>query len=293
MKILLTGGSGLLAINWAKEILSEHNVGLIEHLTPIRLSGVKKYKIGDISELKILKIFQKFKPDVVINTIALTNVEKCELNPITAYYINVEITKIIARMCRNTGIKMVHISTDHLYDGKKSMLSEDELISPINRYAITKAEAEDVVLQECKNGLVIRTNFYGPGLSYRDSFASKILKSLANKNSYELFYNVFFTPILIKILVSSVHQLIAVNANGIFNISSNERISKYEFGILLAHEFNFDHSLLIPIDIRERKDLVIRPTDMSLNNKKFCNYLNLRLPTITEQIKIFKKQLNQ
>jgi dTDP-4-dehydrorhamnose reductase len=293
MRVLLTGGSGLLAINWAQEILSFHTVALVEHLTPIDLSGVEKYKISEISEIDFLKIFQEFKPDIVINTIALTSVEECELNPTTAYYVNVEIAKVLARTCQKNGIKIVHISTDHLYDGSKSMLSEDDLISPINNYAITKAKAEEVVLQECNNGLVIRTNFYGPGLSYRDSFASKIVKSLASNVSIDLFHNVFYTPILMKILVSCVHKLIAGKAKGVFNVSSNERISKYEFGILLAHEFNFDQALLIPIGIRDRKDLVRRPTDMSLSNKKLCKFLKMSMPSLADQIKIFKEQINQ
>jgi dTDP-4-dehydrorhamnose reductase len=290
MRILITGGSSLLAINWAKEILPSHNVALVEHLTPISLSGVEKYKISEISELKIQKIIQEYKPDIVINTIALTSVEKCELDLISARYVNVEIAKIIAQACHRNGTKMVHISTDHLYDGVGSMFSEDSPISPINNYATTKAEAEDVVLKECNSALIIRTNFYGPGLSYRDSFASKITNDLADNFPVALFEDVFYTPILIKVLVTCVNQLVAAGANGIFNVSSSERISKYEFGILLANAFTFDQDLVTPISLKDRIDLVRRPTDMSLSNEKLCKYLKMSMPSMVEQIKIFKGQ---
>ena len=291
MRVLISGGSGLLAMNWAKEIMPFHNVALVEHLTPIALFGVDKYKIDEISEYKIQKIIQKFKPDIVINTIAQTSVEKCEQNLISARYVNVEIAKKIAKACHKNGIKMVHISTDHLYDGVGSMFSEDHPISPINNYAITKAEAEDVVLMECHSSLVIRTNFYGPGLSYRDSFASKIVSDLAGNFSVNLFDDVFYTPILIKVLVGCVNQLIEAGANGVFNVSSNERISKYDFGLLLAQAFIFDQSLVKPISIKNRVDLVKRPTDMSLSNRKLCKYLNMNVPNMVDQINFFKEQI--
>lgn len=293
MRVLITGGSGLLGINWAKEILPLHRVALIEHVTPIVLTGVLRYKISEISEPKIQRIIQEFKADIVINTIALTSVEKCELDLVSARYANVEIAKMIARACHSNRVKMVHISTDHLYDGVGSLFSEDHPISPVNNYAITKAEAEEEVLKACHSALVIRTNFYGPALSYRNSFANKIIDDITNKCILNLFEDVFYTPILIKILVGCVHQLVESDASGIFNISSSERISKYDFGILLAKEFGLDQHFISPISIKDRVDLVTRPTEMSLSNLKICKYLNMSMPSVSEQIKIFKEQITE
>jgi dTDP-4-dehydrorhamnose reductase len=286
MRVLLTGGSGLLGINRAKEILPLHRVALIEHVTPIVLDGVLRYKISEISEPKIQKIIQEFKADTVINTIALTSVEKCELDLASARYANVEIAKMIARACYSNRVKMVHISTDHLYDGVGSFFSENHPISPVNNYAITKAEAEEEVLKACHSALVIRANFFGPAPSYRNSFANKIIDDIANKCLVNLFEDVFYTPILIKILVGCVHQLIESDA-------SSERISKYDFGILLAKEIGLDQHLISPISIKDRVDLVTRPTEMSLSNLKICKYLNMSMPSISEQIKIFKEQITE
>jgi dTDP-4-dehydrorhamnose reductase len=188
---------------------------------------------------------------------------------------------------------MVHISTDHLYDGVGSFFSENHPISPVNNYAITKAEAEEEVLKACHSALVIRANFFGPAPSYRNSFANKIIDDIANKCLVNLFEDVFYTPILIKILVGCVHQLIESDASGIFNVSSSERISKYDFGILLAKEIGLDQHLISPISIKDRVDLVTRPTEMSLSNLKICKYLNMSMPSISEQIKIFKEQITE
>ena len=107
-----------------------------------------------------------------------------------------------------------------------------------------------------------------------------------------LFSDVYFTPILVDELVKKTHQLIDSKAGGIFNIVGSERLSKYEFGIKLAKHFNFDKVLINKISINDKSNLVKRPKDMSLSNKKLCQVLNCKIASFDEQLETLKEQKN-
>ena len=91
-----------------------------------------------------------------------------------------------------------------------------------------------------KNNLIIRCNFFGDGFTYRKSFSDKILESLNNQRKIKLFYDVYFSPIEIKNLIKILEKLIKKKVGGTFNISSNESISKYQFGLLLCKSFGLN-----------------------------------------------------
>ncbi len=287
--ILITGGSGLLATNWAQIQRSNYNITLGLHNRIISLEGVNIQKIYLDSiedfELDIIKV----NPDIIIHTAALSNVEQCEKNEHLANHINVKITENIAYLCKKYDIKLVHISTDHLFKGDQSLLVETSSPSPLNVYARTKAEAELKALTICPNSLIIRTNFFGWGPIYKHSFSDTIIKTLNNGSIISLFNDVFYTPILISELVKIVHKLLEINESGIFHVFGKEKISKYDFGIKLANIFNLNSSLIKPISIKERIDLVKRPSDMSLANSRLES-LNLNnISSLEKQLYELKK----
>ncbi len=288
--ILITGGSGLLATNWAGEIKNNHSVILLLHNKNISLDGIKTIKLANISSANISKIITDNNIDIIINTIGLTSVERCQKNPLLAKNTNAKTAKNIAIACAKSNTKLVHISTDHLFDGSKKLATEKDNPKPINIYAQTKLDSEKAILKYKPNSLIIRTNFFGYGTDYRQSFSDIIISTLKNNNELELFNDVFYTPILIAELVKSVHQLIEQKASGIFNIVSSERISKYEFGLKVAKIFNLNTKLIKSISINDKKSLITRPKDMSLSNKKLIAKLKKPIPSIDKQIKILKIQ---
>ena len=289
-KVLITGGSGLLAVNWALSICDKYEVVLLLHHKKISLLGVNidTASLNNLDEC--LSMLDKHQPDVVIHTAGLTSVEKCELNPNLAQEVNADLAKNIATACSSQDVKLVHISTDHLFSSNQELFSEKSIPSPINNYAKTKLKGEQKVLENCKNTLVIRTNFFGWGTKYRQSFSDFILNNLKDGKSIDLFQDVFFTPILIDELVGKVHQLINTGFNGIFNVVSNERLSKYEFGVKLANCFNLDIDLINAVSINDKENLVKRPKDMSLSNVKLCQALDCKVANLDEQFQSLKEQ---
>ena len=159
------------------------------------------------------------------------------------------------------------------------------------RYQIDKSKRlGQKVLNKNPESLVIRTNFFGWGTSYRNSFSDWIIKSLRESKSIKLFSDVYFTPIYIKELVNIIHILLNKKKYGIYNIVSNERISKFNFGIKIAKIFGYPISLIRPISIDELNFLVSRPKDMSLSTKKISNDLNLQLKSIEDQLLDLKNE---
>jgi dTDP-4-dehydrorhamnose reductase len=288
-KILITGGSGLLSVNWALIKKNEYDIILGLHKKIITITGTRSI-ILNFEDLNILSdTIMELKPEVIIHTAAIANVEICEDNPKLAKLVNTYYSEAIAKISNKLNIKLVHLSTDHLFNGLEEFKSENDPPSPLNIYAQTKLESENMVKLYNNNALIIRTNFFGWGTIYRKSFSDFIIDNLRNQCSIELFNNVFYTPILINELVNITHKLISLDLNGIYNICSNERISKLEFGLILAESFNLDSSLIKSIEIFEKPNLVNRPIDMSLSNKKVKNELSIEIMCLKDQIINLKK----
>ena len=290
--ILLTGGSGLLAVNWFYSKNNEYSVylGLNERI--ILPDNCQVISLNFFSEENLMKQIEAVGPSVVIHTAGLTSVEKCENNPELAFHINVELSSMVANVTKRLGVRLVHISTDHLYEGNVSMLNENEPTQAVNVYGKTKALAEINVGEINPESLIIRTNFYAWGTTYRKSFSDYIIESLRNKQVLNLFEDVYYTPILAQNLIKCVHDLLEKKAKGIFNIVSDDRISKYDFGILIAEEFGLDKSLIQRSSFKDRSNLIRRPLDMSLSNQKVKDFLGRNLGTVKQHIaKLHQQEL--
>jgi dTDP-4-dehydrorhamnose reductase len=288
--MLITGGSGLLALNWGQSSRDDFNVTLAIHHRKIQLSGTTSKYIPLESMDDLESGIEKINPEIVIHTAGLTNVELCETNPELAHHVNVELAENIAIVCAKLKIPLVHISTDHLFSGDIQMLDEDHQVEPQNVYAKTKAEAEVRVLDVYPESLVIRTNFYGWGASYRSSFSDMIINNLKKCKSFTLFDDVYYSPIYIGVLVEVVHELIELKATGVFNVVGDERLSKYEFGMKVAKIFGLDDVNIIKGNFDEQSNLIRRPNDMSLSNKKTCNYLGRMIGNVDEHLNMLYQQ---
>lgn len=291
--VLITGGSGLLALNWALAKRKSHAVTLALHERQLSPTGVAIAKIDLGSVESVVEALAHLNPDVVIHAAALTNIEQCEAKPELAWHVNVELAANVAKACARSSIPLVHISTDHLFSGEQPMVTEDQPPLPVNTYARTKAEAESRVLDHHPGALVLRTNFYGWGTHWRRSFSDTVINGLREGNRLTLFSDVFYTPALIDTLVQATHDLIDLKATGVFHAVGDERISKYEFGLALAEEFGLDKSLIVPIPIADRPALVVRPRDMSLSNKKLRRLLGHGLGGLAQQLAALHNQASQ
>jgi dTDP-4-dehydrorhamnose reductase len=289
-KILITGGSGLLALNSALYLRNDYDIYLGLHNRMISLDGVMTCKLNLENESELEKTLSIIKPDIIINAAGMTNVEECESKPEEALKINSIIPGVLARISKKIGIYFIHISTDHLFNGTKSLVTEIEETCPLNTYGKSKELGEKEVLINNSDALILRTNFFGWGTQYRKSFSDTIISSLRNNKKIILFDDVYYTPILILNLVEVIKELIKNKISGIYNLVSSERITKFDFGVLISKIFNLDTNLIVRGTLSYETQLVKRPLDMSLSNQKLNALLNIKIPTLEKQITFLKEQ---
>jgi dTDP-4-dehydrorhamnose reductase len=266
--VVVTGGSGLLALNWAAVRRGTDRVVLWLHRRSVALRGVEAVFGDSESDSATERMLGELGADLVIHTAGLTNVDACEARPDEAHVANVQLAARVARSARRSGCDLAHISTDHLFGGETGMITEATDPTPVNVYGQTKAEAEKRVQDAHPDALVVRTNFYCWGPQYRPSFSDRIISSLRDGRSITLFDDVRYTPILADVLAGAVHDLVGAGAAGVFNVSGDDALTKHEFGQRVARRFGLDATLIDRGSVADKPLLAARPRNMRLSNEK-------------------------
>ena len=281
-RVLITGGSGLLALNWALSMRDLWDITLVTHNHSVQVCGVKTCAFNLDSPKELGSQFRQLKPNLVVHTAGLTSVDECERSPDLARHANAQIARNVALAAVACSASLIHISTDHLFPDAGSLYSEANATAPLNQYARTKALAETWVQEAAPTALVIRTNFFGWGHQNRQSFSDWIIQGLRAGTPLSLFDDVFFTPILADSLVLHAHALLDAGGSGIFHVVGDERLSKYEFALKLATRFNLPAELISRQKLRDVHLIAPRPHDMSLDNSKARALLGQRLGSVDD-----------
>lgn len=274
VKVIITGGTGLLGGTAPLVMQDSWNICLWTRSHTARFPGItsKEVKLDSVQEIEAA--IDDFKPDLVIHAAGMTNVEDCERNQYRAYLSNVVSSKNIAKVCQAKSIQMIYVSTDHvLQDKEKSR--EDEIGFPANVYAKTKLEGEFEVLRHCNDAIIARVNFFTWGNEYRKSFLDYIVDSCRSRKQITLFEDVIFNPLSAEELLRLLDQLYRNGAKGCYNVTGDDSISKFEFGILVADIFSLDKSFIQKGRISQKPELVKRPKNLTLDNSKLKTSLNL------------------
>ena len=281
--IVLFGASGFLGKGLINYLNGKFNIYGIKHKTNCNLPKKKIFNFNLNNFDELIKNLLVIKPKIIIHAAGFTDIERCEFQKNICYKVNVELTKKIVKISNKVHSKLIYISSDHLYDGKSSFYKEKQKTSPLNYYAKTKIYSENFIRKNCKRFLIIRTNFFDQSNNKsKKNFLHFIFRGLNNKKKLKLFKDVFYTPVSIKELSRIISRLIKLDLSGVFNIASNQRLSKYDFGILVAKKFKLNVDLITPIYFHD-VNLTQRPLDMSLSNSKIKN-LNIRVKSLDDQI---------
>jgi dTDP-4-dehydrorhamnose reductase len=275
-KLLIFGAYGNLGKVISKELSGKFQV--------FKVGRDKKSHIKIKNYIGIPKTIKKIAPDIIINLIAETNVDDCEINKEKAKVANIETVKKIVEGIKKVKkiIKFVHFSTDQVYSYKKVPNKEKDA-HPINYYAKTKLLSERIALR-C-DAIVLRTNFIGKQptqkkLSLTDWIYFNIKK---NKKMYG-FKNIFFNPVHIstisKILIKIINKK---KIKGIFNLGSKNYISKNDL-IKIFLKRSKKLNLLESIDYKRNNLLAIRPLNMVMDSNKIEKKLSMKMPTILNEI---------
>lgn len=289
-RLLITGGSGLLALNWACAMRDTWQVVLGTHRHSVRLAGVETCPLDLDDAGRFGRQLAELSPDIVVHAAALTSVEQCEADAALARHVNAGLARNVAEAAAARGVRLAHLSTDHLFAGDRSNYREDDAPAPLNEYARSKLLGEEWVRQAHPQALVLRTNFYGWGHAGRPSFSDWILRSLREGREITLFDDVHFTPLLADALAVAAHRLLERSAAGIFNLAGDERVSKYDFGIRLARAFGLPESPIRRGSVAEAGLQAIRPRDMSLDSSRARALLGAGTGGLDEHFQALRRQ---
>jgi len=294
-KLLITGSNGFLGSNLVQFFSQNKNFEIFSTSQKKSvLHDTKNFYQGNLQDLAFVKdLFSAIKPDLVINTVSLVNVDLCEEQPSLAYDITVRTTQNIAEAAEEQSSRLIYISTDHLFDGKKSMYTEDDIPAPVNEYGRTKLLAEQKTIQANPNAAIVRTNFFGwSPKGHTQTFGEWVYTNLKEQRPITLFTNYYFTPIEVHYLAEAIETVIGSEFFGIMNIAGSERCSKYEFGIRLAELAGFDKSIITPQEVSANSFKAPRQPDLSLSVKKFEQYYQKQIPGLDACLQRFLDSRN-
>ena len=293
MKLLLTGVSGLLGINFAQEMMNEFEIIGVDRGKLV--SAPFKILKHDLLEAGIVDtILDKVRPDWVVNCAALADLDLCENDPELAKLLNTNLPRQIARACKEREITLAHISTDAVFDGQKDgFYGEDDSPSPIGVYARTKLDGEWAVLTENPKAIVARVNFYGWSLSGRRSLAEFFYNNLSHSKSMSGFTDVIFCPMLVNDTARTIVKMLDRGLKGLYHLVGPQAMSKYQFGVEIARRFNMSESDITPKSVNFAGLIAKRSNNLWLSTRKLSTDLGEDLPNFSTGLDEFYTQYEQ
>lgn len=267
-KLLLTGAGGFLGWNICRLASSRWNIFGTVFSHPIEIPGVSILQIDLTDFVGLKRIFRQVQPDAVIHTAALSNANFCQLNPEESYKINVDASVNIAGLCAEASIPCVFTSTDLVFDGLSPPYREEDPVSPVSVYGEQKALAEKNML-ECHPGAAIcrmPLMFGHPG-PVASSFIQPMLEALQTGRELRLFVDEFRSPLSGRDAAQGLLMVLS-KVSGIIHLGGMERFSRFDFGRLLAHVYDYSDPKITPCRQQDIPMPAPRSKDVSLDSSK-------------------------
>lgn len=293
MKLLIPGVSGLLGINLAQEMMSDHQIVGTDR-GKLQRAPFKVINQNLLEASAIDSILDSVKPEYVINCAAVADLDVCEDNPELAKQMNVDLPRRFALACKNRNIPFVHISTDAVFDGEKDdFYTEEDKPNPLSVYAKTKLDGEWAVLTENPEAIVARVNFYGWSLNGKRSLAEFFYNNLTNNKSMSGFTDVLFCPMLVNDTARTLIKMLKKELKGLYHLVGPHAMSKYQFGVEIARKFHLKESDITPKSVIFGGLIAKRSNNLSLSTRKLSTDLGESLPEFSTGLNEFYTQFEQ
>jgi dTDP-4-dehydrorhamnose reductase len=240
-------------------------------------------------EASVRKSVSRIGPDVIVNSAALTDVDKCEVNPQLARDVNSTGVEYLARSAKESSCFLVQVSTDFVFDGATGNYSENDRPNPINQYGITKLAGEEAAMN-CGEGRwsVARASVvYGWGRPQRPNAATYIADSLSKGQRIFIVKDQYSSPTLNTNLALMLIELSERQLPGIIHTAGATRLSRYDFALGLADLMKLQKKLILPTEAENIQWTAKRPLDSSLQVSRATSQLTNRPLEIDEAYRQF------
>jgi dTDP-4-dehydrorhamnose reductase len=299
MKVLITGSNGLLGQKLTPLLLEKKVEVIATGKGPdrTRTENVNYHYLElDITDRgQVLDIVKTHKPDVIINTAAMTNVDQCESEKEACRTLNVDAVEYLVNACEQNGCHLIHLSTDFIFDGENGPYTEDDQPNPISFYGQSKLDAEALITKSALKWSILRTVLvYGivPSMS-RSNIILWVKESLESKKDIKVVTDQWRTPTLAEDLAMGCYLAVAKEAQGIFNISGKDMLTPYDMSIKTADYFNLDKSYIAKADSSTFSQPAKRPPKTGFIIDKAIKELGYAPHSFDEGIAIVDKQVKE
>lgn len=283
--IAVMGSTGLLGTT-LQLYLKESGINYVAH----SCSNDRALYRGDlVSTIECFSLLNTINPDIIINLVALADVDECERNPQRCYLVNVKVVENIVEWIRrvSSDVYLIHISTDQLYDGEGPHSESDVCLK--NYYAFSKYASELVAVKV--RSTVLRINFFGRSRTpRRASFSDWLVKSLQAREPITVFEDVLFTPLSLETLSRLILRVVERRIPGVFNLGSREGMSKADFAFALADVLGLETTSMRRGSVSSLGARAYRPRDMRMDSSRFEKAFDVRLPTLREEIESMRSE---
>jgi len=287
MKILVTGSTGQLGC----EVVRMFNMDGME------VTGIGRKTLDFCQPEQVMEWVSRFKADWVINCAAYTRVDMAEQEPDKAFLINRDATRAVAEGVRSYQGRLLHISSDFIFDGQQSHpYSEEDAPNPLGVYGQSKLEGEEAVLEVLPEALILRTAWvYG---AQGNNFVKTILKFASERNEIQVIDDQLGSPTWSNDLANTIGTMINSEASGIYNFTNEGVASWYDLAnevVIVASQLGYPvkTAYVRPMPACDYKALATRPAYSVLSKRKIRNVLNFHIPHWRESLREMLTQLRK
>ena len=271
--VLITGAAGLIGSYLVR--------------TPARwrsdwqVCGITRQDADLTNQGQVKALWRRLQPQAVIHCAALSRTGQCEENPVLARQINVEATQRLAELAH--GIPFVLFSSDQVFDGTQGGYVESDQVNPLNAYGQTKAEAEQVVLQNPAHSVIRVALTAGTSPTRDRSFVEDMVRAVVKGMRLTLFTDEFRCPLPAGVIARAIWEMIEHDRPGLYHLGGSERLSRWEIGELLARWYPQLRPCIQPGSLAGYQGPP-RPPDLSMCSDKIQQLLSFRLPGLREWV---------
>ena len=297
-KILITGSNGLLGQKLVSLLSQQTDIQLIatsRGVNRMDFTDGYDYQEMDITNAEqVTEVIKKVRPDAIIHTAAMTNVDQCEAEKDLCWTMNVKALEYLVEACEKQEIFLCHLSTDFVFDGEFGPYSEEDKPSPISFYGWSKYAAEEIVKRSKCSWSIVRTVLVY-GISNDMSRSNIILwvkNSLEQRKAIKVVTDQFRTPTLAEDLAMGCWLVVNQKAKGVFHISGKDFLTPYEIAIETADFFELDKSLISQVDSSNFTQPAKRPARTGFILDKAVSVLGYNPVSFEEGIEILAEQIS-
>ncbi|MGI5837285.1 MAG: SDR family oxidoreductase, partial [Chloroflexota bacterium] len=236
-----------------------------------RFLGEFPYFQLDITDPDAVRaLMLRTQPEAVIHTAAFTAVDACESQKELSWRVNVEGTANVAKVCAETSTRLVHVSTEYVFDGESGPYTEDDTPHPISHYGLTKLESEKAVREQCSDWVIGRTTvLFGHAPNVRPSFVAWLVDKLSRGERVKIVDDQVGSPTLADNLAQMLLALLDSDRRELYNTVGDTVIDRYAFSVMAARLFQLDTGLIDRIKTSDLNQPAPRPLRAGLIMEKF------------------------